>query len=290
MQIPAPSFTVIPATKVRAFTARHYREPSFRFLWHYHPEWELTWTSNGRGLRHVGRSVEHFEPGDLVLLAGNIPHTWFSTPDQVGDAECTVIHFLPSIWGEEFWRLPETRSFRTLCDQAVRGIKFNGPGVHEIGRRMEALAGHDTPALGSFAALIGIFALLLELPAESLNATSHGAEATPNPRLQQLLEWIEQRVAEPLTQREVAAHLRMSPPAFSRWFKLQMGCVFQRYLCELRVARVCASLAHSDSSVTDAAFQAGFNNLSNFNRRFHEITGLTPRQFRRQFHGEAAAV
>jgi AraC-like DNA-binding protein len=286
MKPTAPSFTVIPATKTRAFTACHYREPSFRFLWHYHPEWEITWTRNGRGLRHIGRSVEQFEPGDLVLLAGNIPHTWFSSPDQIGDAECSVIHFLPSIWGADFWKMPETRALKTLCDQAVRGIKFEGPGVHEVGRKMEALARQDSPGFGAFAGLIEIFHLLLELPARPLNLAAQSGETMTNSRLQELLGWIEQRVAEPLTQGQVASHLRMSPSAFSRWFKQQMGCVFQRYLSELRVARACALLTSSSTSITEAAFQSGFNNLSNFNRRFQEVTGLTPRQFRRQYHGK----
>lgn len=281
----AATFTAIPVTKTRAFTARNYHEPSHRFLWHYHPEWELTWTSSGRGQRYIGCSVEPFEAGDLVLLAGNLPHTWFSDADNPEEARCSVIHFLPQLWGDAFWKLPEMQFFRALCDSAVRGVRFTGPGVHEVGRRMEELAASDAPDFKSFARLIEILELLQELPVVSLNASGEAVGMRPNPKLQQLLEWIEERSAEPLTQGDVAAHAKMSPPAFSRWFKLHMGCVFQRYLNELRVARACSLLVKGDLSITEAAFQAGFNNLSNFNRRFQEITGLTPKSFRKQFRG-----
>lgn len=280
-----PSFTAIPVTKTRAFAARSYREPNFRFLWHYHPEWELTWTASGSGQRYVGGSIEPFEAGDLVLLAGNLPHTWFSDPSCSSEARCTVIHFLPQLWGDDFWKLPEMREFKALCDSALRGVRFTGPGVSKIGEMMEALAAHDAPDLRSLAGLMEVLAMLVKLPVVSLNASGETAGIKPNPKLQRLLDWIEERSADPLTQSDVAAQAKMSPPAFSRWFKLHMGCVFQRYLNELRVARACALLVKSDSTVTDAAFQAGFNNLSNFNRRFQEITGLTPKVFRKQFRG-----
>jgi AraC-like DNA-binding protein len=283
-EIQHPSCAIIPVTKTRAYTVRTYREPSFRFLWHYHPEWELTWTRNGNGLRHVGRSVEQFEGGDLVLLAGNIPHTWQSTPVQVGDASCTVLHFLPNLWGEDFWHLPELRSLRKLLDRAVRGVKFSGPEVFEVGRRMEALGSCDAPSYSSFVRVCEVFELLLQLPNESLNASCSSVDVQPNRRLQDLLEWIESRVTQPLPQSVVARHMRMCPATFSRWFKAHMGCVFQRYLTDLRIARVCTILSRDEASITDAAFACGFNNVSNFNRRFLAVTGLKPKEFRKQFH------
>ena len=43
-----------------------------------------------------------------------------------------------------------------------------------------------------------------------------------------------------------------------------------------------ARLSSSQESITEAAFQSGYNNLANFNRRFREITGFTPSEFRLQ--------
>jgi AraC-like DNA-binding protein len=59
---------------------------------------------------------------------------------------------------------------------------------------------------------------------------------------------------------------------------------------QLRVARACSLLVKGDSSITDVAYQAGFNNLSNFNRRFQEITGLTLKTFRKQLRGRGNTV
>jgi AraC-like DNA-binding protein/quercetin dioxygenase-like cupin family protein len=277
-----PSFYVMPVTKRRAFTATSYCEPSYRFLWHYHPEWEIVFTRSGRGTRHVGTSVEKFEAGDLAMLPGNVPHTWFSSADQVEETRCTVIHFLPQVWGETFWKLPDISAFHDLCQHAQRGVRFSGPGVEEVGQRMEALAARDSASLESFAELWKILSLLTKLEVHSLHAVEEGSNVWQNARLDELLAWLEGRLGEQISQQEAAARMKMSPAAFSRWFKLNVGCVFNRYLNEIRVARVCSEIAQGKVSITEAAFQAGYNNLSNFNRRFQEVTGLTPKAFRQQ--------
>jgi AraC-like DNA-binding protein len=91
---------------------------------------------------------------------------------------------------------------------------------------------------------------------------------------------IQRRAAEPITQKEAAAEVRLSPAAFSRWFKGRVGHVFHQHLNELCVAMVCARLASGQESITEAAFHSGYNNLANFNRRFRETTGFTPSEFR----------
>jgi AraC-like DNA-binding protein len=48
----------------------------------------------------------------------------------------------------------------------------------------------------------------------------------------------------------------------------------------LRIGETCRSLQETDDSVTDIAFRVGFNNLSNFNRRFRKLKGMSPREFR----------
>lgn len=283
-----PSCTVIPATKSRAFIAGAYHEPRYRFLWHYHPEWEIAFSRSGRGTRHVGNSVEKFGPGDLMMLPGNVPHTWFSSDGNNEEARCSVIHFLPQVWGEDFWKLPELREFRILCQHAQRGVCFFGPKVEEVGRRIERLAAVEAPNLESLSDLLSIFSLLPALELHSLHAVTEASPGWQNPRLDALLEWIELHLAEPITQQDAADQVKMSPAAFSRWFKRNMGGVFHRYLNEIRVAKVCSEIAYGKVSITEAAFQAGYNNLSNFNRRFLEVTGLTPKAFRAQIKDHPA--
>jgi transcriptional regulator GlxA family with amidase domain len=138
----------------------------------------------------------------------------------------------------------------------------------------------------ALAMFIDICRRLLETPFRLLDSRPGSAVTTrPDPRLQQVLAQVDKRSGEPLSQSEVAAHVKMNPAVFCRWFKKQTGRNFQRYLNEVLVARVCARLADSDESITAVAMECGFYNLSHFNRRFLEITGLTPRAFRAETRG-----
>jgi AraC-like DNA-binding protein len=50
----------------------------------------------------------------------------------------------------------------------------------------------------------------------------------------------------------------------------------------VRVNRACHLLMETDRLVTHVCYEVGFNNVANFNRRFLEIKGMTPSEFRRQ--------
>lgn len=76
----------------------------------------------------------------------------------------------------------------------------------------------------------------------------------------------------------------MSPAAFSRYFKRIMGKTFTQFVNEVRIGNVCRLLIESDASITETAYQSGYTNLSNFNRRFLDLRGMPPRAYR-ALHG-----
>ena len=61
-----------------SWTLFHRRLPSFPFEWHYHPEYELTFTLNSLGQRYIGDHIASYGDGDLALVGPNLPHTWQS--------------------------------------------------------------------------------------------------------------------------------------------------------------------------------------------------------------------
>ena len=91
------------------------------------------------------------------------------------------------------------------------------------------------------------------------------------------------RVTGRITLAEAAAAAHLSIPAFSRFFRRKTGRTLVAYLNELRTGLACRELIETDRSISDIAFDSGFNNLSNFNRRFRALKGLNPRDFRGQF-------
>jgi two-component system, response regulator YesN len=68
---------------------------------------------------------------------------------------------------------------------------------------------------------------------------------------------------------------------FSRNFKKEQGQTFRDFVVQTRVQRAAALMRRPATSVTDAAFMAGFNDLSYFSRVFRRQFGVSPSQYRR---------
>jgi transcriptional regulator GlxA family with amidase domain len=115
---------------------------------------------------------------------------------------------------------------------------------------------------------------------EYLNPNVSSLDEHPDSRLGLVLRWVERHAGNEIDQAEVARMVGMSPAVFSRFFRHKTGRVFTRHVNELRVARACVSLLHDQRSINEIALESGFNNLANFNRRFLEIVGVTPRDYR----------
>ena len=49
------------------------------FEWHFHPEYELTFSINSAGKRYIGDNIEEYADNDLTLIGPNLPHLAFST-------------------------------------------------------------------------------------------------------------------------------------------------------------------------------------------------------------------
>ena len=72
----------------------------------------------------------------------------------------------------------------------------------------------------------------------------------------------------------------LHPQSLSRFFKQHLGMTFQEYLKKIRLGQAARLLTTTDRTVTDIAFESGFNNLSNFNRHFRAAYGISPKEYR----------
>ena len=67
---------------------------------------------------------------------------------------------------------------------------------------------------------------------------------------------------------------------FARSFKEAFGVPPHRYLLTRRIERATALLRDTDLSITEIAFQTGWNSLGTFGRTFRDVTGENPRTIR----------
>jgi AraC-like DNA-binding protein len=261
-------------------------EPRFEFCWHRHPEYELTLITAGSGQRFVGDSVELYQPGDLTLIGPDLPHTFVSS-DHSPAQEAVVVQFRRDFLGADFFERPDFADLAALLDDADRGL-----AAHADLAEAPAAALRELSALPPTARTITLLRSLLTLvstPGLRPLASEHyraRPRAVAQRRLDTVCEYLSTAYAEPLSLADVAVVAHMSPAAFSRFFRRAMGRTLTTYLNEVRVAAACRLLIDTDRPITEIAGDAGFGNISNFNRRFRLICGQSPREYRAAFNAE----
>jgi len=72
----------------------------------------------------------------------------------------------------------------------------------------------------------------------------------------------------------------MSPYHFLRTFRQVVGVTPHQFILRTRLNRAAVRLRRSSESVSTIAFEAGFNDLSTFNRRFRRVMGASPSAYR----------
>jgi transcriptional regulator GlxA family with amidase domain len=100
--------------------------------------------------------------------------------------------------------------------------------------------------------------------------------------------WALDRLAEPLTLSELAAHARMSERTFTRRFREETGLSATRWLVQQRVALARRLLEATDTPVDKVAAAAGFGTTASMRQHLHAAIGVAPLTYRRTYRGPVA--
>lgn len=258
--------------------------PSPLARWHCHDEYELHLITGTSGKAFVGDWIGPFQPGHLVLCGPRLPHNWISldTPEGGVDTRDLVIQFRHDPVERAAEEIPELAQVLQLLERARHGIEFFGLSERAQAHWTRVKA---TRGLRRIAAFCDYLADLAECTDYRLlsSVQMRGAEDDPEAdRINVIVNRITDNVAEPIALADVAAELGMSESRFSRYFRRSTGNSFTDFVNRVRINNACHLLMQTDHLVTDICYQVGFNNVANFNRRFLEIKGMTPSEFRRQ--------
>jgi AraC-like DNA-binding protein len=256
-------------------------------VYHYHPEYDILLSLKDHGGEYLsGDHIGRLRRGTLIMNGPNIPHALHSgKPDESDWARpsLAVIQFSRESLGEDLLRKHELQSVREFLDEARFGFEFDGATAE--GAAALILAMEHQSSFERFVQLLRIlhlFAASTEKRTLASPAYSPSLRERDITRLDEVLGYLRKNKTGAVTLEEVATVAKMSPKSFCRFFKANTGKTLVEYLHELRVGEASRQLLESDLPVSEIALECGFNNLSNFNRRFRELKGMTPREFRRQ--------
>lgn len=261
-----------------------YEVSQLDFCWHYHPEYEIALTVNANGKRYVGDHIGEFIQYDLTMVGSNLPHTWTTDKNADNSKQHIYVIQIPAPWVESLvYSMPELESLKQLLHNSRRGITFDPiiiPRCLELCRAIKQTVGVEQ--ITNLLYLLNILAN--DDAATMLSSPSFSVNTEPDPaseKLDKIIRYLHQHYCQPLKAEDVAQLVNMSTNHFHRFLKQRTEQTFTELVNQLRISKACTLLVNTTLPVTSISEQCGFNNISNFNRRFHQHRSCTPSQFRR---------
>ena len=250
--------------------------------WHFHPELELVYVSNGSGRRHIGQHLSYFKDGDLMLIGSNLPHFGF-TDRLTGNASETIVQMKPDFLGTSFFSIPEMNTVHQLFEKSKMGIAFHGETKDRLGQKLSHL--EQEPPHARLVSLIDILqALSVSSEYSLLNSEGIALEVNPqdNARMNTIFDFVRKNFKRSMTLEEVADLAHMTVPSFCRFFKKKSGKNFTRFVNEYRLVHATKLLTEETTSISEICLECGFNNFSHFNKAFKLFTGKSPSSYRNE--------
>jgi len=189
----------------------------------------------------------------------------------IGD-RCLAFHFTPDFFEAVAVDVPGAR--RT--DFATASLPPSDALLPLLTDAEVAHAAGDGDAFEELAVRYAGAALSLQTPATSVSQPS----ARDKRRVTAAVRRIDDAAHAPLSLAALARDAGMSAFHFLRTFRRVTGMTPHQFILRTRLQRAALRLRQSRDAITTIAFEAGFNDLSTFNRRFRRLMGSSPRAYR----------
>jgi AraC-like DNA-binding protein len=285
-----PLLFKVPTIDDRSFRIEQDKMPHFYGHLHFHPEIQLTLIQEGEGTLIVGDRIDRFVPGDVLMLGPNLPHVLRSDPDyfqpeSTRQSVSVSVLFRPEQLEMGVLSLPETEHLRQLLTESQHGVRLRCQHNPGLMRQLEQLPGQRP-----FEQLLTLLHILDELATrtdrEVLSVTAYVQPQRPDDhrRLERVFSYILEQYHTQITLDDIASVASLTPGAFCRFFRQHTRKTFSTLLNEVRIEHACRHLRESKQSISQTAYVCGFTNLSNFNRQFKTITGLSPSEYLRRYN------
>ena len=252
--------------------------------WHYHDEYELHLIVASSGKVFVGDYIGYFQPGHLVLTGPRLPHNWISLdlPDGGIAQRDLVIQFGHAPIERAAQHFPEFAEMLPVLERARHGIEFFGLSERATDHWHRIKRSSGLARLAIFCDLFSELARCTDYRLLSHAQLQSADDHTQLDQINAIVSRVTDNLAEPISAAHIAGELGMTESRFSRFFRRATGNTFTDFVNQVRINRACHLLMESDRYITTICYEVGFNNIANFNRRFLDIKGMTPSEFRRQ--------
>lgn len=259
---------------------------------HSHDFWELVVITGGQGTHVSGRSTFQLSEGDVFVIS---EFQWHNYTDMKDLCLINILFDSHALnlnqWGisslpgyqalftlEPNWR--KSRQYRNRLHISGRDLSSAIAMIDQLDNELiRREPGFQSIAASTFMQLVVYLSRRYQ---QSPLPDTHALL-----RLGGAIAHLEQLQNEPVSLDDLAHIAHMSKRNFLRAFKKATGTSPIKHLLRRRITRAAADLRQKGQNITQIAFDHGFNDSNYFSRQFHQVMGMSPREYQKQFQSLA---
>ena len=277
---------ITPLTTEDSFLVFDRVKDEFDFPIHFHPEYELNFVQNGKGInRVVGDSIEEIDNVELVLIGPNLHHAWLNNNCSSNKIREITIQFDENLFNNELLSRKIMKPIKDMLDRSIHGILFSKKTSQDLFERLAQVSKLDS--MDYFLELLSILHDLANSRNQRLlsNYTINRDSFENSDKIKKIYEYVQENFDKKITLSEASELVNMSQVSFNRFMKKRTGKTFVDYVNDVRIGHAAIRLVEKDITISEIAFNCGFNNIANFNRVFKKSKKCTPSQYKNDFSG-----
>lgn len=258
------------------------------FMWHWHPEIELTWFISGQ-MEYVINDTHYIvSKGQALFCNSNALHAGYMTDGQDCDYISITFHprflygyensilqtkYVDFITANDFWSSLILKPEILWQAEIIAYIKE----ISELTERSQSAEQSDHE--------LRIHLLLCEIWDRLYQHYIQVSQQSPQPqkhlqRLKDILSYIQEHAAEDITLEDIASHAGLCKSECCRFFKKYMRMTIFDYLLSTRIQNS-IPLLMSGESITAIAGFTGFSSPAYYGQIFKRYMGMSPSQYRK---------
>lgn len=247
---------------------------------HYHPYYELGFVLNGTRSMTINHSSYNLEKGNVVFIAKGELHKGFPVEHYPSSVELINLYFTEN-YLQPFTQLFGSEDFSSFFMEPVFILPANRREyIEDLLRKM--LTEYESIDELSKLLTVNYFQELISFLIRYKRKNDFESSLQMNNNeLEDAVKYIYFNYNKELSLKQIAKKYNMSESYFSRKFKATTGFGFKEYLISVRLKEACNLLLTSDATITEIAYQCGFNDSNYFGDAFRKANGVSPYKYRK---------
>lgn len=253
------------------------------FMWHWHPEIEITYVQKGTMCYKVNHMVYHLKEGDIVFNNSGALHS--GTMENQKDCAYIPVTFDSRLIYGFFQSTVNSKYVDPVIQDSMlpaicidQSEPWHKPFREYLLRIIDLDEKKpDFYELDITICLQSMWRLLLEhITYEPQASRENSLEYD---RIKKILSYIEENYQNKITLNDIAGHIHLCESECTRLFKRHMNTTLFAFLQEYRIERSLEFL-QDDQPVSAVADKAGFSDPNYYSKVFTKIKGCSPREYR----------